>query len=316
MGTDAGQGSPGISHEPAQVNAESAVSGTRAMESPSEDELVGSPRNRDDGRDGSGQCHEFGSIRQSAIRETTDGAPMESPRVRRVDRDLSHRGLSPDATARGWDALVVEDRRDRLHGVTGNPQGMDAPDDHRLGFMDLHPGRPAGADKAVAERNRSNRPTLGDFLETSLACPLKDATPFVRGHSGKQSPEQVTREGSFGDAGERRPGPINPAEHVGAYRGSTPDSVEGPDDQGVGLPGFQSVKHGNQARTPWGPVPVGVGYSVGTRDALILFDTDKLPALGGGIGRDGLPLGVEAEPVRYLIRTGHADVADGAMDRP
>ena len=77
MGADARLGSPGISRESARVNAESAVSGTGQMESSGGEELVGSPRSRDDGRDGSGQCHEFGSIGESAIRETTDGSPME-----------------------------------------------------------------------------------------------------------------------------------------------------------------------------------------------------------------------------------------------
>ena len=58
-----------------------------------------------------------------------------------------------------------------------------------------------------------------------------------------------------------------------------------------------------------------VGYAVGAGYPLILFDTDDLPALGGGVCRDGLALGVEAEPVGYLVRTGHPDVPDGAMDR-
>ena len=49
MGTDARLGNPGISRESVPINAESPVSGTRARESPSEEELVGSPRNRDDG---------------------------------------------------------------------------------------------------------------------------------------------------------------------------------------------------------------------------------------------------------------------------
>ena len=187
--------------------------------------------------------------------------------------------------------------------MTGSPQGMDAPDDHRLGFMDLHPGRPAGADKAVPVGNRANRPTLGDFLETSLACPLKDATPFVRGHPGKQPAQEITREGRFGDAGECLTGAINPAEDIGAHCRGTPDPVECPDDQGICLPGFQSVEDGNQPRAAWCAVPVGVGYPVGARYPLILLDTDDLPALGGGIGGDRLPLGVEAEPVDYLVGT-------------
>ena len=91
------------------------------MESRYEDESIGLARNRDDGRDGSGQRHELGSIGESAIRETTDGSPMEGAQVCRVDRDLPHRGLSPYATARGWDALGVEDARDGVHRVAGSP---------------------------------------------------------------------------------------------------------------------------------------------------------------------------------------------------
>jgi len=56
-----------------------------------------------------------------------------------------------------------------------------------------------------------------------------------------------------------------------------------------------------------------VGYAVGAGYPLVLFDTDDLTALG--VGGDGLALGVEAEPVLYMIRTGHADVADGTTDR-
>ena len=58
-----------------------------------------------------------------------------------------------------------------------------------------------------------------------------------------------------------------------------------------------------------------VGYAVGAGYPLVLFDTDDLPALGGGVGGDRLPLGVKAEPVGYLVRTGHPEVPNGTPDR-